>query len=519
MSNLPSFSLRFVVVSDFSSPGIWTRHKGWACSFETRTASHRRLLGTALAAAFFLFLAGSGRVQAQTATVNWTNQHQVIDGFGASNVFYSAPMSSANQQFFFGTGSGQIGLSLLRVGITNTADSGGSFSNTCLAVSAQCAGPVLSDMQACVSNGCRVYATAFSPPPSYTTNGSTVCSANGGDGQLATSHYADFATWLSNFTLSVPANTSSPQVHIYAMSLQNEPNGCWSSDSTEYSASQLDTFIKNNLGPTLAANGSGTLLLAPETNVFSDFQSWGNTCATDSSCAQYLAGFNSHDYDANVGSGYSVTPDPYPGGWPSGKKYWMTEASCFLNGSTPEGPNFCPSGVNPGIPEALNWAAVIDQRMQDGFQTYLYWELIAKNADDEGLIDSDGTTITSRAWVFGQYSKFVRPGYYRIDATHTPQSGVTVSAFQNKSTNTLVIIATNYTGSAVSQTFNLTNAPTFSTMTPTTTSASLHLATQSNLSVSGNSFTYTLPANSVTTFVSSGSAPPAPTNLSGTVVQ
>jgi hypothetical protein len=28
-----------------------------------------------------------------------------------------------------------------------------------------------------------------------------------------------------------------------------------------------------------------------------------------------------------------------------------------------------------------------------------------------------------------------------------------------------------------------------------------------------------LPANSVTTFVSSGSAPPAPTNLSGTVVQ
>jgi len=96
---------------------------------------------------------------------------------------------------------------------------------------------------------------------------------------------------------------------------------------------------------------------------------------------------------------------------------------------------------------------------------------------------------------------------------------VTVSAFQNKSTNTLVIIATNYTGSAVSQTFNLTNAPTFSTMTPTTTSASLRLATQSNLSVSGNSFTYTLPANSVTTFVSSGSAPPAPTNLSGTVVQ
>jgi glucuronoarabinoxylan endo-1,4-beta-xylanase len=133
-------------------------------------------------------------------------------------------------------------------------------------------------------------------------------------------------------------------------------------------------------------------------------------------------------------------------------------------------------------------------------------------------MDGSGS-IAKRAYVMGQYSKFVRPGYYRIDATHNPASGVSVSAYQNTPNNTLVIIATNYTGSAVSQTLNITNAPTFTTLTPTITSANQNLAQLSNVSVSGNSFTYTLPAQSITTFVGSTASIPPPTNLSGTVVQ
>jgi glucuronoarabinoxylan endo-1,4-beta-xylanase len=79
-----------------------------------------------------------------------------------------------------------------------------------------------------------------------------------------------------------------------------------------------------------------------------------------------------------------------------------------------------------------------------------------------------------------------------------------VSAYQDTSTNTLVILATNYSGSAVLQQFNIINGPTFSSVTPTITSVSLSLATQSSVPVSSNSFTYTLPADSITTFVGSG---------------
>ena len=474
--------------------------------------THGRFLVATLAAAFFLSQIGTGSAQAQTATVNWTNVHQVIDGFGASNVYYSASMSSANQQFFFGTGSGQLGLSILRVAVPNGGSSGGS--GNCATVNAGCAGNVVGDMQYVVSQGGHVYATPFSPPAAYTTNGSTVCQSGSGNGQLATGSYANFATWLAHFVQSVQAQG----VNIYAISIQNEANGCWDSDSTVYSSSQLDSFIKNNLGPTFSSNGISTLIFEPETNVFSAFTSTGGTCATDSSCSQFLGGFNWHDYDAYL-NGFSVNADSYPSGWPS-KKYWMTEVSCFLNGSSPAGPNFCGTGFNGSMSAALNWAAVIDQRIAvDGANAWLYWWLISKNADDEGLKANEGVTVAQRAYVLGQYSKFVRPGYYRIDATHLPQTGVSVSAYQNTPSNTLVIIATNCTGSAMPQTFNLTNAPTFSTLTPTITSASLNLAAQSNVSVSGNSFTYTLPANSITTFVGSASTPPAPTNLSGTMVQ
>jgi glucuronoarabinoxylan endo-1,4-beta-xylanase len=468
----------------------------------------------ALAAAFILFYFGSAGAQAQTATVNWTNVHQIIDGFGASNVYHSASMSSANQQFFFGTGSGQLGLSILRVAVPNNGDSGG-FGISCATVSTACAGQVVGDMQAAVAAGARIYATPFSPPPIYTTNGSTVCTAGSGNGALNPSDYALYATWLSNFVQSAQAQG----VPIYALSIQNEANGCWASDSAVYSSSQLVSFIKNNLGPTFASNGISTLIFAPETNVFSDLQNLGGGCATDSACAAYVGGFNFHDYDASL-NGYAVNADPYPSSWPA-KKYWQSEVSCFVSNGSPAGPNFCPNtGFNGGMAAALKWAALIDQRIAvDGVDAWLYWWLISKNSDDEGLIASDGVTVAARAYVLAQYSKFVRPGYYRIDATHTPQSGVSVSAYQNKSTNTVVIIATNYTGSTVSQTFNLTNAPNFSTVTPTITSASLNLAAQSSVAVTGNSFTYTLPANSITTFVGTASTPPAPTNLSGTVVQ
>lgn len=488
-----------------------------AASPEATSGAHRKLLATTLAAAFLPFIGGPGTAEAQTATVNWTDVHQVIDGFGASDESHGASMSSANQAFFFGTGQGQLGLSLLRVGVTDGRQDPGN----CTGVGTSCAGAYVSDMQAVIANGGRVYASPWSPPAIYETNGSTICNAGGGSGSLAASNYASYATWLANFVQSLKTEDN---ISLYAISLQNEPDQCQPYDSSLWSASAIDSFIKNNMGPTFAADGLSTLVFAPEGSNYSVSNNLGASCGSDSSCTQYVSGFNWHDYQASLNGPNIVAANPYPSLWPAGKKYWETEASC----GSGYGPSFCPGGFNTDIANALDWAALIDQRIAgDGAGAWLYWQMIgydgAATNDDESLMSNPegGSVVALRAYALGQYSKFVRPGYSRIDATHNPQSGVSVSAYKSASSNTLVIIATNYTGSSVSQTFDLTNAPSFSTLTPTTTSATLKLAAQSNVSVSNNAFTYTLPANSITTFVSGGTsvAPPAPTNLSSTVVQ
>lgn len=510
VSQLGRLAQRLRAYSIYPSTAMRMAHRDGAASPATEPKNRGVFLATTLVAASFLFVAGTGSGQGQTATINWTNVHQVIDGFGASDAFQGGSISPANQAFFFGRGTGQLGLSLLRVAVPNGAN---SASGNCASVSTSCAGTFVGDMQAVVANGGRVYASPWSPPAAYTTNGSVNCSAGSGNGALASANYGLYATWLANFVQSLKTEDG---IVLYAISVQNEPDMCMTYDSAVWSASNIDTFVKTNLGPMFAADGLSTLIFVPEGSNSSASSSLGATCGSDSSCMQYVSGYNWHDYDASLNGTNTVSARPYPSGWPSGKKYWETEASCG-NGF---GPNFCQSGFNTNMTDAIDWAAVIDQRIAvDGVNAWLYWWLVQPSpGDDEGLSDG-GANIAKRAYVLGQYGKFVRPGYSRIDATHNPQSGVSLSAYQSSGKNTLVVIATNYTGTPVSQTFNLANAPSFSTMIPTITSASLSLAAQPNVSVSGNSFTYTLPADSVTTFVSSTSLPPPPTNLTGTVVQ
>ncbi len=439
-----------------------------------------------LPAALLLSFAGFA-ARSQTATINWALPHQVIDGFGASNAFSSASMSSAHQSLFFGTGAGQLGLSLLRVAVPDAA----GISGSCTSVSTSCAGAVVGDMKAVIANGGKVIASPWSPPAAYKTNKSVNCSKNAG---LSTTYYAAYATWLANFAKSLQTLDN---ISLYALSVQNEPNVCQSYDSSSWTAATLDAFVKNNLGPTFASLSPQPLIFLPESGTYS-YLNLGNTCAGDSACNQYVGGINWHDYDAALKGTNTVTADPYPTSWPLKRKYWQTETSCGPG----TGPAFCQRGFVTNITDALDWAAVIDQRIAvDGANAWLYWWLInSDSTDDQGLMASNGT-LARRAYMLGQYSKFVRPGYYRIDATHLPEAGVSVSAYQNTTTNTLVIIATNYSASAVSQPFTLTNAPTFSSVTPTITSATLNLAPQASVSVTSNSFTYTLPANSITTFV------------------
>lgn len=439
-------------------------------------------------------------IMAQTSTINWTSPQQTIVGFGGANQGQFADMSSATHSLVFGNGSGQLGLSVLRSGV---ADSGGDFGD-CTTINSNCAGRI-TDTQAVAAAGGIMIGMPLSPPASMKTNGSTTCTGGSGSGMLKTASYGAFATYLSNWIASVKNFAG---VTPYALSVQNEPDFCPPYDGTLYSGSQLQTFIKTNLGPTLAANGqTSTLISLSDAAHYSGLPAVADPCAGDSACNAFVGAYSFHPYDATV-SGSTATNMPLPSGLSTGNGYWATEMS--------QGSNYGPAcgsytSFTNTIQDAQCWGAIVDQLLNNNANMVLYWQIVdfggtaPPTATNGSLISNAaaGSVVAKRAYMLAQYSKFVRPGYQRIAATARPLSNVSVTAY--KSGNNLSAVLTNYDASPHAITLNLTNAPTFTSLTPTITSATQNIVALSSVAVSSNSLTYTVPAQSIVTLTGTGS--------------
>jgi hypothetical protein len=116
--------------------------------------------------------------------------------------------------------------------------------------------------------------------------------------------------------------------------------------------------------------------------------------------------------------------------------------------------------------------------------------------------DSSGTyVVRKRLWALGQFARFIRPGWSRIDATAEPVKGVHVTSFKDGSAQTqIVIVAINENTAASSVKFNLYGMQ-LSTVAGYRTSSTQSLASIGYFAVSLGSFTVSLPAQSITTFV------------------
>jgi glucuronoarabinoxylan endo-1,4-beta-xylanase len=99
----------------------------------------------------------------------------------------------------------------------------------------------------------------------------------------------------------------------------------------------------------------------------------------------------------------------------------------------------------------------------------------------------------------GNFSRFVRPGSFRVGTASKPSDGVFATAFKSADASQVVIVAVNASTSPVAQHFELSGA-TFAEVTPWITSDTFALEAQPVLS-GGAAFSYELPARSVTSFV------------------
>ena len=164
-----------------------------------------------------------------------------------------------------------------------------------------------------------------------------------------------------------------------------------------------------------------------------------------------------------------------------GKHVWMTEHYI--------------SDTQTSMANCITIAKEITDCMNNKMSAYFWW-WVNDSDTSVNLVNSSGT-IYKNGYTIGQFAKWVRPGKIRCNSTYNPSSNVYVTAYHGSG---IVIVAVNTGTSSVSQTFTFQNVSGLSSLNVNRTSSSQNMAGISSASVANNTFTYTLPAQSVTTF-------------------
>jgi len=452
--------------------------------------------GAALAANYvWTFTTGASP---NTVTVDFGTTYQTIRGFGGSTAWLGQ-MPSAVATSLFSPTSG-LGLSILRVRIDPEGSSTGGGSKGDPYETGEWDYEAANGAEAVAANpNAIVFATPWTPPATWklggtstTVSGTTFNEAFNGTctegadycgGYLNPTNYAAYATYLEDF---VSFFNTTDSFHLYAISMQNEPEENVSYESCVWTPQQMDTWIAGNAS-TITSDPYTTKLIMPESDNFNSVDS-----------ATALGDTNAQGLISIIGGHlYGVQPAPFsiPSG-DSPKEIWMTE-------------------FGPLSSATLTWAQAmttygesIHNSMVTGqYNAYVWWGLFgassgtcATNAGTCGLVDDAGN-VQPMGYVMGQYSKFIQPGYVRVSATATPVSGVYVSAYSNSSPAHYVIVAINSNTTSASLSFVLNNGSGVTSLTPYQSTSAAGLAAQTAVTVTSGQFSYTLPAQSIVTFV------------------
>jgi len=459
---------------------------------------------------------GAGGGTSTGVTVQLDSTHQTIEGFGINDTWQAIP--SAKVSLLFSPTSG-IGLSILRIGMAADGSLYNSGESSNISAAKSAAGSdfkVIGSVWNATSD-CRDSNTRDKANSSY-------------GGHLKTSCYESFATSIANFASSNG---------LYAMGVANEPDfvSCGTSDpcngdydTMAYTANEMVAFIKV-VGPKLKAKN--VKVLAPEASEW--IHQWSNIsagpspsgknssdplgcgcfgmtidAATAAKCASKCTTGDGYDYghvmaaDATAWAAFDIIGvhqyDSQMGyAWPSDvtaakKEIWQTEMS---------GVKWWPEvGPSSDIANGVVVAGWIHSALAVGdASAWIWWwyaPMSSGTNDNEGIWLQSGTD-TKRHFTIGNYSKFVRPGYVRVDVNGNSNADLLISAYTGSSN--VVVVAINKGTAAATVPIAISGGTAPASCTPNVTSATDDLKAGTAVTVTDGILNASLAAATVTTFV------------------
>jgi glucuronoarabinoxylan endo-1,4-beta-xylanase len=348
-----------------------------------------------------------------------------------------------------------------------------------------------------VARGCEsVLASAWSPPAWMKSNGSVI---NGG--YLREDSYRAYADYLSRYVNEYKIRHG---IAVSALSPANEPDLSTPYSSCLWTGNQLAVFIAEHLGPVFEKDRVRVKIVMPETEHFGSARS-----------GYYIPALNRPDAASRIGiiaqHGYGGSIEVLPGAKEAGKAVWLTEIADARK-----------EGNDPSIADGIRWARIVHEYLTSaGVSAWCYfWGASTYHQGPISLLgiveDESRIVRNKRLFTIGNFSRFLRPGFQRVDVTAHGVDGVHVSAFIEGNTDRIVIVAINELASRTTLSLELKGvaARTFQCYR---TSADEDLARSADVRHQTAIMTIVLPGMSVTSLVGTPAAPERPVEQNGPV--
>lgn len=336
-------------------------------------------------------------------TIDSKVKYQHVTGFGgfSPSPQWSYWLGDSEMDKLFGKGENQLGLNILRVYIANNKNFWGSG---------------VGNVKRAKKYGAFVFASPWSPPASWKTNGET---ANGGS--LKEDYYDDWAKFLNDYYVYMKGQGA----NVDAVSIQNEPDWNATYESCIWTGTQMAKFLREQ-GAKIQCK-----IIAPEAIHFT--RSMHEPILNDPEACAELDILGGHFYGWD-GSSYPLAAQ-------KGKEVWMTE---FLINERQEQQG---AKTVDWKTDGFLFARSINDAMLANMSAWVHYSLKRYyGCLGDGKFGTTENAITKRGYILSHYAKYVS-GSTRIRHSLEDSTGkLTGSTYLSVTGDSIIVMLLN-TGS------------------------------------------------------------------------
>jgi glucosylceramidase len=386
-----------------------------------------------------------------TVSVYAGTQQQQIEGFGAAFTGASASVLNTlppakrveilNKVFSPSQGAG---FSLMRTHINSNDFSTGHYSyddfvddvaleHFSIAPDERDLIPLIRDAQNVQGAQFKIIASPWTAPAWMKTSGDLLGSA-----PLLPEYYSTWANYLLKY-LDAYAERG---IDVWAITAQNEPLHDKSQlplslqwEGMLYSVQDLTRFVRDDLGPTLELGGYAHVKILSGDDQKDQILSFADAAFRDGAAARYTSGIAAHWYTGDWFEQIDEARLRYPD-----KLVIATEAAIY------------PGAQLGSWPNAGKVAHDIIGDINNGAAGWIDWNLALNGAggpNSDGIsnpcsapviVANDAYTLNPQYYAIAHFSKYVRPGAFKVGNITTGDNLLEASAFANNDGMVIVVI-------------------------------------------------------------------------------